>query len=93
MRGSCWDEANAHAESFVREHSAVEKGSAVLIHPFDHPEIWQGHATLVHELKYQLPEPPSCVVLSVGGGGLLVGVLQVRNHFDFIVPTLLQSSS
>ncbi len=25
--------------------------------PFDHPEIWEGHSTLVTELATQLPKP------------------------------------
>ncbi|XP_021917379.1 L-serine dehydratase/L-threonine deaminase-like [Zootermopsis nevadensis] len=35
-----------------------------------------GNSTLMDELKIQLPSKPSTIVLSVGGGGLLLGVLQ-----------------
>jgi threonine dehydratase len=35
-----------------------------------------GHSTLLDELKVQLPRKPSTIVLSVGGGGLLLGVLK-----------------
>lgn len=35
----------------------------------------EGHASLVRELKAALGTPPGALVLSVGGGGLLVGVL------------------
>ena len=33
-------------------------------------------ATVIHESAEQLPEKPSVVVVSVGGGGLMSGVLQ-----------------
>lgn len=33
-------------------------------------------ASVIHESAEQLPEKPSIVVVSVGGGGLLSGVLQ-----------------
>jgi threonine dehydratase len=35
-----------------------------------------GNSTLVDELKIQLPSKPSTIVLSVGGGGLLLGVMK-----------------
>jgi threonine dehydratase len=35
-----------------------------------------GNSTLVEELKVQLPSKPSTIVLSVGGGGLLLGVMK-----------------
>lgn len=68
--GSVWDEAHTHALN-----EAEQSGGGV-IHPFEHPKIWQGHATLVHELKQQLDTPPDAIVVSVGGGGLLAGVAQ-----------------
>jgi len=36
----------------------------------------EGVATVIHESAKQLPEKPGMVVVSVGGGGLLSGVLQ-----------------
>ncbi len=72
VEGSQWSESNAHAESLVAESG----GKAVLIHPFDMPELWEGHATLVQELKEELPEKPSMIIACVGGGGLLMGILK-----------------
>ena len=40
--------------------------------PFDHPDVWSGNATLVHEL----PSKPDVLICSVGGGGLLCGIMQ-----------------
>jgi L-serine/L-threonine ammonia-lyase len=68
--GEVWDDAHEAAVAL-----AAERGGA-LMHPFDGPDIWEGHASLVHELAQDLPEPPGLVVVSVGGGGLLAGVLR-----------------
>jgi len=49
----------------------------VFISPFDDPLIWEGHTSLVKELESELGgEKPGAVVLSVGGGGLLNGVVE-----------------
>ncbi|OGV50195.1 MAG: serine dehydratase [Legionellales bacterium RIFCSPHIGHO2_12_FULL_42_9] len=45
------------------------------IHPFDHPEIWQGHSTMIDEIVSQQIRP-DVVIVSVGGGGLACGVLE-----------------
>lgn len=69
VHGEVWDDAHAHAQELAQE-------GGFLVHPFDHPAVWRGNATLVHELAEQLAEPPGTVVCSVGGGGLLAGVLE-----------------
>ena len=44
---------------------------------YDDPELWAGHASMVEEVQEQLHGVvPSAVVLSVGGGGLLCGVVE-----------------
>ena len=73
QKGNVWDETNKYALDFVEEMKAQ---NASLVHPFNHPEIWTGHSTIVSELKEQLSEKPNAIVLSVGGGGLLCGVLE-----------------
>lgn len=53
--------------------------------PFDHPDIWDGHATLVTELVEQLDgAKPAAVVLSVGGGGLFLGVDRCAGDVVFV---------
>ncbi len=68
VHGSSWHEANALALSMVKESDAF-------LHPFDAPLIWQGHASLVDEVV-RSGVKPDVVVLSVGGGGLLSGVVE-----------------
>ncbi|XP_069848074.1 L-serine dehydratase/L-threonine deaminase [Dipodomys merriami] len=48
----------------------------VYVPPFDDPLIWEGHMSIVKELKEALSTKPGAIVLSVGGGGLLCGVVQ-----------------
>jgi L-serine/L-threonine ammonia-lyase len=66
--GKVWDETHAHAEEYAVHHNAA------YIHPFDHPIIWEGHATIIEELQSSGFKPRN-IVVSVGGGGLLLGVL------------------
>ncbi|MFN8062559.1 MAG: pyridoxal-phosphate dependent enzyme [Vicinamibacterales bacterium] len=69
VHGEVWDEAHAYAtELAARTHAAY-------VHPFDDPIVWAGHAEMIRELVRQVPKP-GAVVASVGGGGLLVGVVQ-----------------
>jgi L-serine/L-threonine ammonia-lyase len=68
VQGRSWMEAN--------EHLATLRGPAdAFVHPFDDPLLWDGHATMIDEVAAAGPRPDA-VVLSVGGGGLLCGVLQ-----------------
>jgi L-serine/L-threonine ammonia-lyase len=68
VHGASWQEANALALSMVKESDAF-------LHPFDNPLLWQGHASMVDEVV-QSNLTPDAIVLSVGGGGLLCGVLE-----------------
>nr|XP_060641425.1 serine dehydratase-like [Anolis sagrei ordinatus]XP_060641426.1 serine dehydratase-like [Anolis sagrei ordinatus] len=67
--GQAWDEANHRAMEISKQDGWVS------IHPFDHPLVWKGHNTIIKELKDSLDAKPGAVVLSVGGGGLLAGVV------------------
>lgn len=48
----------------------------VFISPFDDLLIWEGHTSIVKELKETLSAKPGAIALSVGGAGLLCGVAQ-----------------
>jgi L-serine/L-threonine ammonia-lyase len=73
VHGSSWQEANALALSLLKDSDAF-------LHPFDDPLLWQGHATLIDEVA-QAGLKPDAVVLSVGGGGLLCGVLEGMQRY------------
>jgi L-serine/L-threonine ammonia-lyase len=67
--GKDWNEADVLARELANEENYF------YISPFDHPLIWQGHASIVHEIK-EYGVKPDAIILSVGGGGLLCGVIQ-----------------
>lgn len=69
VHGSVFDEANAHAVALAAERKAA------YVHPYDHPLLWEGHATLIDEVVNADAEF-DCVVTSVGGGGLLAGIVE-----------------
>ena len=65
--GTTIDEALTAAIEFAEETGAV------LIHPFDHPDIVAGQGTLGLEILAKVPDVKT-VVVCTGGGGLLAGV-------------------
>lgn len=68
VHGASWQEANEYAQSLV-------SASDAFLHPFDDALIWSGHATIIDEVA-RSGRKPGAVVLSVGGGGLLSGVVE-----------------
>ncbi len=69
VKGAIWEEAHA----FATEYAAEQQGA--LVHPFEHPILWEGHSTLVEEVAGSGQFAVDALVLAVGGGGLLNGVL------------------
>jgi len=69
VHGEAWDEANAHALQLAKNENTA------YLHAFDDPRVWQGHASIIHEIA-ETKIKPGTIVVSVGGGGLLCGLLQ-----------------
>lgn len=69
VKGDVWDETDKFARKFSREIRGL------YVSPFDHPMIWEGHSTVIDEMAREIAKPDA-VILSVGGGGLLCGVVQ-----------------
>lgn len=67
--GKDLDEAGLGAKEFLAQ---VNGG---YVHPYDHPDIWLGHSTIMDEIRYQIDEKPDAIVVAVGGGGLACGIL------------------
>ena len=67
VTGNVWDETNQAALALC------EQSGTVYIPPFDHADIWDGNATLIDEVA---DEDFDVVICSVGGGGLLSGIVQ-----------------
>ena len=66
VQGAAWDQAHRYAQTLA-------SASTPLIHPFDDPLLWEGHASLVDEVAHAGLRP-DLLVCSVGGGGLLQGM-------------------
>ncbi|KAL8738394.1 MAG: hypothetical protein Q9181_000816 [Wetmoreana brouardii] len=75
--GANWKEADTYMQEVLLKNDKA----GIYVPPFDHPEIWEGHSTLVSEVAQQLEaqgeeeEGADAIICSVGGGGLLCGVL------------------
>uniref|UniRef100_A0A448ZGG5 L-serine ammonia-lyase n=1 Tax=Pseudo-nitzschia multistriata TaxID=183589 RepID=A0A448ZGG5_9STRA len=77
IHGVNWNAADGLARERV---DAKPVGAAEYVSPYDNPLLWTGHSTLVDEIADQLEDEgglsPGAIVVSVGGGGLLCGVLE-----------------
>ena len=69
VKGDVWDKTDKFAKNFAK------KVDGLYISPFDHPLIWEGHSTIIDEISEEISKPDA-IILSVGGGGLLCGVVQ-----------------
>jgi threonine dehydratase len=60
-------------ECLVKAREWEASTGAVLIHPFDHPDIVAGQGTCGLEILQECPDVRT-IVVSAGGGGLLAGI-------------------
>ncbi|KAJ5678714.1 L-serine dehydratase [Penicillium macrosclerotiorum] len=84
QHGATWADADRYLRAqFIDDKAAAAHGHvAVYVPPFDDPLIWAGAGTMVPEIAAQLGGsatggafPADAVVCSVGGGGLVNGVI------------------
>ncbi len=55
---------------------------SLYVPPFNNPLIWTGNASVIDEISEQMNgQVPDCIVASVGGGGLVLGLIEgmIRN--------------
>lgn len=48
---------------------------SVMVPAYDDQILWSGHSSMVHEMSGQLSNKPDAIFCSVGGGGLLGGLI------------------
>ncbi len=68
LHGDRFDEANRHAQELAQQHSAV------LIPPYDDPDVIAGQGTIGMEILRQWSGPLHAIFVPVGGGGLIAGI-------------------
>jgi threonine dehydratase len=74
LHGTIWDEANEKAKELVRTEGLT------YVHPFDDEQLIAGQGTLGLEIVQDWPDV-DCVVVPIGGGGLIAGVsMAVKSH-------------
>jgi threonine dehydratase len=69
LHGENFDEAYKYSLQRAQD----EKLS--FIHPYDDFDVMAGQGTIAHEIIRQHPDPIDVIFVSVGGGGLLAGIL------------------
>jgi len=73
IHGKAWDDANTLAMQVARESGRT------YVHPFDNASVMAGQGTLVAEVLQHVQ--PDLIVASIGGGGLISGILSAVQHF------------
>jgi threonine dehydratase len=63
-----------YAEALEACLARQQETGALLTHAYDQPEVVAGAGTLAMEIEEQGGRAPDCVLVSVGGGGLIAGV-------------------
>jgi len=73
QHGASWMEA----DGYLRTELLGKDKNGVYVPPFDHEDIWDGAASMIDEMSQQLGVNGfDAVACSVGGGGLLCGVME-----------------
>ena len=75
QKGANWGEA----DKYLREEVLAKDPNGVYVPPFDHPDVWEGHSTMIPEIGRQMAAQGENgidgLVCSVGGGGLFCGLM------------------
>ncbi|KAJ7134980.1 tryptophan synthase beta subunit-like PLP-dependent enzyme [Mycena crocata] len=65
-----------YAEALRTAKEVVEaEENAVLVPAYEDPIVWEGHSSMILEASRQMPAKPSAIFCSVGGAGLLGGII------------------
>lgn len=57
-----------------------EESGALMVPPFDHPDVIEGQASVGLEILDQIDRPIDLLILPVGGGGLAAGLTQIMQE-------------
>ncbi|KAH7391893.1 tryptophan synthase beta subunit-like PLP-dependent enzyme [Pyrenochaeta sp. MPI-SDFR-AT-0127] len=86
--GAAWRDADAYLREEVMPYAQT---ATIYCPPFDHPDIWNGNSTVMHEIAAQMPDnsAPDVLICSVGGGGLINGICQAMDDLNMHETTVL----
>jgi L-serine/L-threonine ammonia-lyase len=74
--GKNWNAADELARELVEKDANAE-----YVSPYDNSLLWTGHSSLMDELVEEMPDKFGAIVASVGGGGLICGILEgIERH-------------
>ena len=77
--GENWNAADEKARAYVQADP-----HAAYVPPYEDPLLWEGHSSLIDELAAEFVDPavrPGAIVASVGGGGLMCGIIEgLKRH-------------
>jgi L-serine/L-threonine ammonia-lyase len=92
IHGENWNAADQLARQMVSDDPTQ---TSYYVSPYDNPLIWTGHSTLIDEIIDDLPQArtSTTLILSVGGGGLLCGVLEGIERHDLSGITVVTSET
>ncbi|GAA3533443.1 threonine ammonia-lyase [Aeromicrobium flavum] len=79
-------------EALVAAQEFADETGATLIHPFDHPDIVAGQATVGLEIVEQLPEVAT-ILVPLGGGGLTAGIGLLKSERPDLVIVGVQAEA
>ncbi|QIX00031.1 hypothetical protein AMS68_005548 [Peltaster fructicola] len=94
QQGESWKFADAYLRDTVMKQAQARGEEAIYVSPFDHPDVWRGHETLVEEVKAQFEQQgesgaPDVMVCSSGGAGLFIGIAQGMEKVGWQSTTIL----
>lgn len=79
QHGLHFKEADRYLKEVVMAEAKSRGEEPVYCHPYDDPDVWEGHSSLVDEVDKQMAQAgegaPDALVCSVGGGGLFNGIM------------------
>ncbi|EJS44559.1 cha1p [Saccharomyces arboricola H-6] len=88
VNGAYWKEADTFLKTNVLNKINSQVVEPIYVHPFDNPDIWEGHSSMVDEIFQDLKSQRISmnkvkgIVCSVGGGGLYNGIIQGLERYN-----------
>ncbi|ANZ75839.1 BA75_02300T0 [Komagataella pastoris] len=90
LHGHNIQEADLYLKELLNKRREEGDFNCVYCHPFDNPVVWEGHSTIVDEIidaNINISKLRA-VACSVGGGGLLNGIVQGLLRNGLTVPVI-----